>query len=477
MNTITLTLCASTRTGCLSGPIPSCADERLTLAGDLTLSAGTSLALLTPRGTTLAHTILSEQAAPGASLPLSTLTAQAAEYTRSCRAGDTREALLAIGDSEHPLALIPARIAQNPLYTLAPPTAQAPAYPTSEALHALLSEVQAAALRAENAAAAVDAPALKAAIAQNAEAISAEATERAETDQAITQAVNNQASVIEQHQSNLSTLSKNYNNLAASYAQSVTDLQKKDAQLETAISSKAPATHTHAIADTTGLQSALDTKAAAADIFAEVLTQPPPTGTDRANFYGWVGTLADWGIAGEQLDLRTVTITRRNNAGGVTNATFYARIVHLGADGTLETLFQSTNAISWSAVAYDATATFSLAHIPGKPYPSATERIALYFVTDTASPSWKSVGTFGLKTQLNASGGIANEPTSQTALPGGQAFRPILGWSYLNIAASLEARLTERIAALESALTATIDGQTYRLQWSSTAGTFELVEK
>ncbi len=144
MNTITLTLCASTRTGCISGPIPSCADERLTLAGDLTLSAGTSVALITPRGNTLAHTILSEECAPGATIPLSTLTAQAAEYTRSCRAGDTREALLAIGDSEHPLALIPARIAQNPLYTLAPPTDLAPAYPTTETLKSLLAEMQAA---------------------------------------------------------------------------------------------------------------------------------------------------------------------------------------------------------------------------------------------------------------------------------------------------------------------------------------------
>lgn len=144
MNTLTLTLCASTRTGCLSGPIPSCADERLTLAGDLTLSAGTSIALLTPRGDTLAHTILSEECAPCATIPLSTLTAQAAEYTRSCRAGDTREALLAIGDSEHPLALIPARIAQNPLYTIAPPTDLAPAYPTTETLKSLLAEMQAA---------------------------------------------------------------------------------------------------------------------------------------------------------------------------------------------------------------------------------------------------------------------------------------------------------------------------------------------
>lgn len=144
MNTITITLCASTRTGCLSAPIHSCADERLTLAGDLTLTAGTSVALLTPRGNTLAHTILSEECAPGATIPLSTLTAQAAEYTRSCRAGDTREALLAVGDSEHPLALIPARIAQNPLYTIAPPTDLAPAYPTTEALKSLLAEMQAA---------------------------------------------------------------------------------------------------------------------------------------------------------------------------------------------------------------------------------------------------------------------------------------------------------------------------------------------
>lgn len=144
MNTITLTLCASTRTGCISAPIHSCADERLTLAGDLTPSAGTSVALITPRGDTLAHTILSEECAPGATIPLSTLTAQAAEYTRSCRAGDTREALLAIGDSEHPIALIPARIAQNPLYTLAPPTDLAPAYPTTEALKSLLAEMQAA---------------------------------------------------------------------------------------------------------------------------------------------------------------------------------------------------------------------------------------------------------------------------------------------------------------------------------------------
>lgn len=144
MNTITLTLCASTRTGCLSGPIHSCADERLTLAGDVTLSDGTSVALLTPRGNTLAHTILSEECAPGATIPLSTITAQAYDYTRSCRTTDSREAAIAVGDSSHPLAIIPVRVSANALYELAPPAYLAPAYPTTETLKSLLAEMQAA---------------------------------------------------------------------------------------------------------------------------------------------------------------------------------------------------------------------------------------------------------------------------------------------------------------------------------------------
>lgn len=272
--------------------------------------------------------------------------------------------------------------------------------------------------------------------------LQAEAQAREEADSAITQAVNAQAGVLEQHQGYLSTLSSNFNALYSSYTNTVSELQATDAAHESALATKAALEHTHAIADTEGLQTALNAKAdESAVLLADPIIVPPPTGTDRANFFGWVGTLADWGLSGEALDLRVVTLTRRNNAGGVNNATFYARIVHVGESGEIEVLFQSIGAINWSTIAYNASCSFSLSHLPGAPYPSATERVALYFVTDPAAPAWKSVGTFGLTVQLNAPGGIANEPTSQTSLPGGQAYRPILGWAYTDLAATLEGRL------------------------------------
>ena len=266
-------------------------------------------------------------------------------------------------------------------------------------------------------------------------ALSAEAQDREEADSAITEAVNAQADVLEQHQGYLAALNDNFNGLYNSYTNTVSTLQAD-------LATKAEAEHTHVLADTEGLQAALDAKAdESAVLLADPLIVPPPTGTDRANFFGWVGTLADWGLSGDALDLRVVTLTRRNNAGGVTNATFYARIVHVGDSGKIEVLFQSIGAIDWSTIAYNASCSFSLSHIPGAPYPSATERVALYFVTDPAAPAWKSVGTFGLTVQLNAPGGIANEPTSQTTLPGGQAYRPILGWAYTDLAATLEGQL------------------------------------
>lgn len=265
--------------------------------------------------------------------------------------------------------------------------------------------------------------------------LQAEAAAREEADGAITEAVNAQADVLEQHQGYLSTLNDNFNGLYNSYTNTVSTLQAD-------LATKAEAEHTHVLADTDGLQAALDAKAdESAVLLADPIIVPPPTGTDRANFFGWVGTLADWGLSGDALDLRVVTLTRRNNAGGVTNATFYARIVHVGESGEIEVLFQSIGAINWSTIAYNASCSFSLSHLPGAPYPSATERVALYFVTDPAAPAWKSVGTFGLTVQLNAPGGIANEPTSQTTLPGGQAYRPILGWAYTDLAATLEGRL------------------------------------
>lgn len=272
--------------------------------------------------------------------------------------------------------------------------------------------------------------------------LQAEAQAREVADSAITEAVNAQAGVLEQHQGYLSTLSSNFNALYSSYTNTVSELQATDAAHESALAAKAALEHTHAIADTEGLQTALNAKAdESAVLLADPIIVPPPTGTDRANFFGWVGTLADWGLSGEALDLRVVTLTRRNNAGGVNNATFYARIVHVGESGEIEVLFQSIGAINWSTIAYNASCSFSLSHLPGAPYPSATERVALYFVTDPAAPAWKSVGTFGLTVQLNAPGGIANEPTSQTTLPGGQAYRPILGWAYTDLAATLEGRL------------------------------------
>ena len=71
--------------------------------------------------------------------------------------------------------------------------------------------------------------------------LQAEAQAREEADSAITQAVNAQAGVLEQHQGYLSTLSGNFNALYSSYTNTVSELQATDAAHESALAAKADA--------------------------------------------------------------------------------------------------------------------------------------------------------------------------------------------------------------------------------------------
>ena len=71
--------------------------------------------------------------------------------------------------------------------------------------------------------------------------LQAEAQAREAADSAITQAVNAQAGVLEQHQGYLSTLSGNYNALYSSYTNTVSELQATDASHESALATKADA--------------------------------------------------------------------------------------------------------------------------------------------------------------------------------------------------------------------------------------------
>ena len=71
--------------------------------------------------------------------------------------------------------------------------------------------------------------------------LQSEAQAREEADSAITQAVNAQACVLEQHQGYLSTLSGNYNALYSSYTNTVSELQATDAAHASALAAKADA--------------------------------------------------------------------------------------------------------------------------------------------------------------------------------------------------------------------------------------------
>ena len=133
------------RGGTLSAPFTALSVETLTING-ATIPDGTTVALLTPDGGTLT---LTHTAGNAATLDLNTIQADAA--TRYEAVGATIPCILAIGDTDNLLALIPTTITRNVLDDLAPPVATAPTYPTSEDLKAILQQMTAQAQRAEDA--------------------------------------------------------------------------------------------------------------------------------------------------------------------------------------------------------------------------------------------------------------------------------------------------------------------------------------
>ena len=108
---------------------------------------GTTVALLTPEGDTLAigH-------ASGGQVTLDSNTLQAAGYCHGVAVGESRNAFLVIGETDLLLAIIPVLVRANPLDDLAPPAQMAPAYPTTAELHEILAKVQASAKAATEAA-------------------------------------------------------------------------------------------------------------------------------------------------------------------------------------------------------------------------------------------------------------------------------------------------------------------------------------
>jgi hypothetical protein len=107
---------------------------------------GVSCALLAPDGITLAHSIASANKAV-----LDTDTEECVKFVEGASIDSEKVAFLAIGDSDKPLAILPVAIKRNPLSNIAPPTALAPSYPTSESLLAILAQMTAQANRAEEA--------------------------------------------------------------------------------------------------------------------------------------------------------------------------------------------------------------------------------------------------------------------------------------------------------------------------------------
>jgi hypothetical protein len=114
--------------------------------GDQTDFSGLSVALLTTDGQTLAHVIASKNKAI-----LDTNTIEAVAFVSGYTVNTEKMAFLAIGESAKPLAIIAVNVSPNPLADIAPPSALAPTYPTSESLRAILSQMTAQAQRAEDA--------------------------------------------------------------------------------------------------------------------------------------------------------------------------------------------------------------------------------------------------------------------------------------------------------------------------------------
>lgn len=101
------------------------------------LADGLSVALLTPQGDTLAHALVSASTAI-----LDTSTVECYEFARGLPVEATRGAYLVIGDSTHPLAIIPVQVARNPIAEIAPPTDYAPIYPTAIEMQAILTQIE-----------------------------------------------------------------------------------------------------------------------------------------------------------------------------------------------------------------------------------------------------------------------------------------------------------------------------------------------
>lgn len=112
-----------------------------------TVPDGMTVAILTPAGETLAmgH-------ASGGAVVLDSNTLQAAGYFGDAPVGASKNAFIVIGETNSLLAIIPVLVRENPLDRLAPPSAMAPAYPTTAELRAILDQVQAAAKEATEAA-------------------------------------------------------------------------------------------------------------------------------------------------------------------------------------------------------------------------------------------------------------------------------------------------------------------------------------
>lgn len=100
---------------------------------------GTTVALLTPDRETLALAFAS-----GGSVTLNTNTQQAVDYFATARVGESKNALMVIGDTDSVQTIIQVVVKANPLDDLAPPPPLAPKYPTSEELDAILSAMRAA---------------------------------------------------------------------------------------------------------------------------------------------------------------------------------------------------------------------------------------------------------------------------------------------------------------------------------------------
>lgn len=103
---------------------------------DKTLVDGLSCALLTPQGKTLAHALTNANKAI-----LDTSTIECYEYVQGLPIEGAKDAYIVIGESTKPLAIVSVQVAKNYLADIAPPSATAPVYPTSQELQAILARL------------------------------------------------------------------------------------------------------------------------------------------------------------------------------------------------------------------------------------------------------------------------------------------------------------------------------------------------